>query len=201
MKVHAPTSIRQALPGDAASITVIYNPYIRDTTISFEEEPVTAAAMRERIVSVTRRFPWLVWEEQAEVLGYAYASPWKERSAYRHACETSIYLAPHARGRGIGRALYTALLDELAARGMEVAIGGIALPNPASVALHERLGFRKVAHFDRVGVKFGRHIDVGYWQYHLARSDRDASSTHGANPLEVESDGMRAPTPPDHAER
>jgi len=165
--------IRPALPTDAPSIAAIYNPYIRDTTITFEEDPVSDDVMAERIVSVTHRYPWLVWEEDGVVLGYAYAAPWKARSAYRYACETSIYLDPQARGRGFGRALYATLLSELAARGMEVAIGGIALPNPPSVALHERLGFRKVAHFDRVGVKFGRHIDVGYWQCHLTRDGDD----------------------------
>jgi len=155
--------IRHATPSDGPDIAAIYNPYIFETTITFEEEGVSGGIMSERIATITRRFPWLVWEENARVEGYAYAAPWKERSAYRFACETSIYLAPSAQGRGVGRALYSSLLQDLASRGLKTAIGGIALPNPASVALHERLGFRKVGHFEAVGVKFGRTIDVGYW--------------------------------------
>ena len=95
--------------------------------------------------------------------GYAYAAPWRARAAYRHSVETSIYLAPGAGGRGLGARLYRALFAALPSH-VHAAIGGVSLPNPASVALHERLGFRKVAHFREVGRKFGRWIDVGYWQ-------------------------------------
>jgi phosphinothricin acetyltransferase len=120
--------------------------------------------MRARIAEVLETLPWLVHEEDGRVLGFAYASRWKGRCAYRFAAESTVYVADgHAR-RGIGRALYTALLSDLRARGVHCVIGGIAQPNPASVALHEALGFSKVAHFREVGWKFGRWIDVGYWE-------------------------------------
>jgi len=160
--------IRAATRADAGDIAAIYAPYVLETTITFEETVVSREQMAERITSVTARYPWLVCEEHGKLLGYAYASAWKDRSAYRFACETSIYLDRKAHGRGIGTRLYASLLEELRQRGLRVAIGGIALPNPASVALHERLGFRKVAHFDAVGYKFSKSIDVGYWQRRLA---------------------------------
>jgi phosphinothricin acetyltransferase len=108
--------------------------------------------------------PWLLWEEEGAVRGYAHASKWKGRCAYRHSAEVTVYLHPAFTGRGIGSKLYEALLADLRERGFHTAIGGIALPNPSSIALHERFGFRKVAHFDEVGWNFGGWIDVGYWQ-------------------------------------
>ena len=101
------------------------------------------------------------------MLGYAYATPWRVRSAYRFSVESSVYVHKDCAHQGIGRRLYGVLLDELRARGLAVVIGGIAQPNPASVALHEACGFRKVAHFERVGRKFERWVDVGYWQLQL----------------------------------
>lgn len=160
--------IRLADSNDAAGIAAIYNPYILDTIITFEEEPLAPETVVERVDRVSKTFPWLVFEQQGKLLGYAYAQPWKDRSAYRYTCETSIYLAQDARGKGIGVQLYTELLDRLSQHGMRVAIAGIALPNPASIALHEKLGFHKVAHFEAVGIKFNRQIDVGYWQRSLA---------------------------------
>lgn len=99
-----------------------------------------------------------------DVIGYAYASKWKGRCAYRFAVETSVYVDSSARGAGVGTVLYEALFAALRGRGIHAAIGGIALPNEASIALHERFGMKKVAHFEQVGFKFGRWIDVGYWQ-------------------------------------
>ncbi|PLY04068.1 MAG: phosphinothricin acetyltransferase [Desulfuromonas sp.] len=159
--------IRDAAPDDAAAIAAIYNPYILDTVITFEEHPVTEQVMAERIRTINRGYPWLVFEQNGLCLGYAYASAWKDRSAYRFSCETSIYLAAQAHGQGVGTRLYEALLDDLRRRGQRTAIACIALPNPASVALHEKLGFRKVGHFAAVGIKFSRSIDVGYWQHQL----------------------------------
>lgn len=111
--------------------------------------------------------PWLVAELSGEVLGFAYASRWKGRCAYRYSVETTIYLAPDRTGSGVGTQLYTALLDKVRAASMHVAIGGISLPNEISVKLHEKLGFRKVGHFEQVGYKFDQWIDVGYWQLTL----------------------------------
>jgi L-amino acid N-acyltransferase YncA len=160
--------IRQAVPTDAEAIARIYNHYIGDTVITFEEEPVSCSEMAERIAEVSSAsLPWLVAEQDGTVLGYAAASKWKGRSAYRFSAETTIYLAPNCLGRGIGTCLYQLLLKQLKDLGLHVAIGGIALPNAASLALHEKLGFRKVAQFVEVGFKFRRWIDVGYWQLTL----------------------------------
>jgi L-amino acid N-acyltransferase YncA len=157
--------IRPAAAPDAAAICAIYNPYIATTTISFEEAPVTEADMAQRLADVAAAgLPWLVACENGRVAGYAYATKWRVRAAYRHTVESSVYLARDAVGRGLGRALYAALLDDLRRRGLYLVIGGIALPNEASIKLHEAMGFRKVAHFAEVGMKFGRRIDVGYWQ-------------------------------------
>ena len=120
--------------------------------------------MRHRMIDVTARLPWLGWEEDGRIVGYAYATPWKARAAYRHAVEASIYLSRQATGRGLGTQLYQALIAELRQKKLHCVIGGAALPNPASVALHERLGFTKVAEFKEVGFKFGRWVDVAYWE-------------------------------------
>ncbi|HEX9010118.1 MAG TPA: arsinothricin resistance N-acetyltransferase ArsN1 family B [Holophagaceae bacterium] len=156
--------IRPVAPGDAAAIAAIYAPYIRDTTITFEEEPVSEAEMAARIVKVTADYPWLVLEEGGALLGYAYGSTWRTRAAYRFSTETAIYLAPGAQGRGLGTELYRALLHELRARGFHSALGCLALPNEPSVRLHERLGFRKAGHMREAGRKFDRWVDVGFWE-------------------------------------
>lgn len=161
------TMIRPATPDDASAIVEIYNHYIATTTISFEEHPVTPDEMVGRIRDVTAALPWFVYESEGKVAGYAYATKWRARSAYRFSAETSVYVAPGQGGKGIGSALYKTLLEELRAREIHMAIGGIAQPNPASVALHESLGFEKVAHFKQVGRKFDRWVDVGYWELQL----------------------------------
>lgn len=159
--------IRSCTSTDAEAVCRIYNHYVRETVVTFEEVPVTATEMTQRIADITARLPWLVWESEGNILGYAYATPWKVRAAYRHSVESSIYLAPGATGRGIGSELYRALITATRERGMHCMIGGAALPNPASVSLHEKLGFAKVAEFREVGFKFGRWIDVAYWELML----------------------------------
>lgn len=159
--------IRLATAADAAAVCSIYNRYVAETTVTFETEPVPADVMRTRIAEVTAGYPWLVFERDGAIGGYAYASRWRPRAAYRHSVESTIYLAPAFQRRGIGTQLYTELIARLRAQGIHQMIGGVALPNPGSVALHERLGFRKVAHFAEVGRKFDRWIDVGYWQLAL----------------------------------
>jgi phosphinothricin acetyltransferase len=157
-------AIRPVRPIDAAAICEIYNPYVRDTVITFEEQPVAEGEMARRIAEVTATLPWLVAEDAEAIAGYAYATPWKTRSAYRFSVESTVYVAPgHAR-RGVGAELYGALIQDLRARGMHCAVGGIALPNAASVALHEKLGFRKIGQFEQIGWKLGRWVDVGYWE-------------------------------------
>jgi len=157
-------AIRSATVDDAAAITAIYNHYITHTIITFEEETVDGPEMARRINAIQQQLPFLVYEQEDNVLGYAYATQWRTRSAYRFAVETTIYLHTDAGGRGIGTHLYDELLNSLRAQNIHCAIGGIALPNAASVALHEKLGFEKVAHFPEVGRKFEQWIDVGYWQ-------------------------------------
>lgn len=160
--------IRAAEPRDAAAIAAIYSHYVQTTTISFEEAPVGADEMARRVQAVRdSSLPWLVAEADGKVAGYAYATKWKERSAYRFSVETSVYLDAACHGRGIASALYKHLLDLLRQAGVHTVIGGIAQPNPASVRLHEKFGFEQVALFREVGRKFDRWIDVGYWQRRL----------------------------------
>ena len=160
--------IRAATAADAAAIATIYNHYVRETVVTFEEEPVSAADMATRIAEVAAAsLPWLVIEHAGTPVGFARATKWRPRSAYRYSVETTIYLAPQHVGAGLGGSLYRELLAQLKRQGLHLAIGGVALPNVASVALHEKLGYRKVAHFSEVGFKFGRWIDVAYWQLAL----------------------------------
>jgi L-amino acid N-acyltransferase YncA len=156
--------LRQCTVRDAAQICDIYNYYVRETVVTFEESPVLEEDMAQRIAEVTSRLPWLVWETDAGIVGYAYATPWKARAAYRHSAESSIYLAPNATGQGFGTLLYKGLIAELRKTELHCVIGGAALPNPASASLHEKLGFQKVAEFRQVGYKFDRWIDVAYWE-------------------------------------
>jgi L-amino acid N-acyltransferase YncA len=160
--------IRQAVPDDAEGIARIYNHYVRETIVTFEERPVSTVEMARRLAdTVADLLPWLVAEHDGTLVGYARASKWKPRSAYRFAVETTIYLAPDSLGKGLGTSLYRFLVEELRKLKLHTAMGGIALPNECSVALHEKLGFRKVAHFAQVGFKFGKWIDVAYWQLQL----------------------------------
>jgi phosphinothricin acetyltransferase len=160
--------IRPATPDDAAAIAHIYNYYIQNTTITFEEQPVSAAEISARIGEVTSAsLPWLVAEDAGRLSGYAYATKWKARSAYRFSVEVTVYLDQDCLGRGLGSQLYTALFASLKEKGVHSVIGGVALPNPASIALHEKFGMARVAHFKEVGFKFGKWIDVAYWQLTL----------------------------------
>lgn len=164
----AESRMREASAEDASAIALIYNHYVSHSVATFEIEPVHPSVMADRVNQCRNAgLPWLLAERAGEVLGYAYAVQWKPRHAYRHSCETTIYLHPEHTGRGLGVRLYSSLLGRLRAAGCHTAIGGVALPNPASIALHERLGFRKVAQFREVGFKQNRWIDVGYWQLML----------------------------------
>ncbi len=162
-------SIRPASANDTEAIARIYNHYILNTVISFEEEPVTGEEMARRIEKVTAAdLPWLVAEAGEKIHGYAYAGPWNERIAYQQSVETSVYLDFETTGQGVGSRLYEALFEILKAKGgIHAVIGGVALPNAASVALHEKFRFEKVAHYKEVGHKFDQWIDVGYWQRFL----------------------------------
>ena len=156
--------IRLAQATDAAAIIAIYNHYITTSIISFEEEPVPVQEMVRRIEDVNNSYAWYVYEHEGKIAGYAYATAWRARCAYRLSVESSVYVSKDYPKLGIGSRLYRHLLDDLKNRGISVVIGGVALPNPASIALHEKFGFEKVAHFKKVGRKFDQWIDVGYWQ-------------------------------------
>lgn len=149
---------------DVANICEIYNYYIANTVITFEENPLSPIDMSARIEAYTKFYPWLVCEVDGVVVGYAYATKWKERAAYKNSVEVTVYLEHTQGGKGYGKALYSKLLESLQNMNCHVVLGGIALPNEASVGLHEYFGFKKVAHFEEVGFKLGRWVDVGYWQ-------------------------------------
>jgi len=157
-------TLRPATLEDAPAICAIYNHYVAHTIISFEEQAVSHQDMATRIRDVTATLPWLVCEEDGRIVGYAYATKWRVRAAYRRSVEASVYLEKDCRGRGLGRFLYSALLGKLRELGMHCVIGGVTQPNEASVRLHESLGFTKVAQFREVGNKFGVWLDVAYWE-------------------------------------
>lgn len=160
-------TVRLAGEADVPRIQAIYNHYITTSTATFEEHELDLPQVRARIDKVrSTGFPWTVVGGET-IEGYAYARPWHERAAYRYSAEVSLYVAPGCLQRGVGTALYRDLLTRLSTAGMRTAIGGVALPNPASVALHEKFGFEKVAHYKAVGFKFDRWIDVAYYQYLL----------------------------------
>ncbi|WP_420576478.1 GNAT family N-acetyltransferase [Ekhidna sp.] len=158
--------IRPAKSEDAKDIVGIYNHYILHSHATFEIDPVSEEEMRNRIKKLQDEFnlPWLVLEEQNQIIGYAYATQWKARVAYSKTTETSIYLHKDQGGKGYGLPLYSELMNQLKALGYHAIIGGMSLPNETSRVLHEKLGFKKIGEFKEVGFKFDRWIDVGYWE-------------------------------------
>jgi len=158
--------IRKATRKDVDLIALIYNHYILNSTITFEEEAVDGQIILERLNS-NKKLDWWVYEIQNEIVGYAYAVLWKSRSAYRYTAETSVYVAPANQKKGIGKQIYSHLISELKKSGLHTLLAGIALPNDESIHFHEKLGFRKVGQLEEVGFKFNRWIDVGYWELNL----------------------------------
>ncbi len=164
-----PTTIRPADPArDAAACAAIYAPSVESTPISFELVPPDPAEFARRIAKYSATHQFLVAEAEGEVVGYAYACPWEERAAYRWAVESSVYVDVGHHGEGIGRALYAELFDRLRAQGFRTVVAGITLPNPASIALHEGLGFEPIGSLRSIGWKGDSWHDVGYWQLDLA---------------------------------
>ena len=160
--------IRVATPDDAPAVADIYAPIVAGTVISFELEPPSAQEMRQRIESTLQRLPWLVGEDDAgRVSGYVYAGRHKERAAYQWAVDVTCYVREDVRGQGVGKALYKRLFDELVTLGYCQAFAGIALPNAASVGLHESVGFEALGVYRKVGFKCGAWRDVGWWQREL----------------------------------
>jgi len=161
-------SIRVATASDADRIAAIYTPIVRDTAISFEVEPPTPQEMARRIAATLATHPWLVAERDRLVMGYAYASRHRDRAAYRWSVDVSAYIDARARRSGMGRALYERLIAILKRQGFHAAFAGIALPNQASVGLHEAVGFRPVGIYKDVGFKHGQWRDVGWWRLELS---------------------------------
>jgi L-amino acid N-acyltransferase YncA len=157
-------NVRPCAASDISAICDIYNYYIKNTVVTFEEKLVSTDEMNRRFQLYTKDYPWFVCEDDGTLVGYAYATKWKEREAYRHTAEITVYLRNGSSGKGYGKALYTALIEGLRRINCHVFLGCIALPNDASAGLHEYFGFKKVAHFSEVGRKFDRWVDVGYWQ-------------------------------------
>ena len=169
--------IRLATGLDAGEILQIYAPIVSDTAISFEVIPPTLLEMQKRMLKVLSKLPWLVCEDGSGVLGYCYASVHRARAAYRWSVDTSIYIHEGARRRGIGQALYRALFQALKLQGYYNACAGISLPNPASVALHEALGFEAVGVYRKVGYLMGQWRDVGWWQLTLQEHTAEPQET------------------------
>lgn len=163
--------IRPVRQADAEQICSIYNHYIETSVISFETTPVSVEQMALRIEQIAAMgLPWFVATDGERLLGYAYATTWKTRVAYRFSVEITVYLAHQGTAKGVGTALYQTLFEALESKQIHAVVACIALPNPHSVALHEKFGMRKVGHFEEVGEKFNRWIDVGYWQVNLPRN-------------------------------
>jgi phosphinothricin acetyltransferase len=167
--------IRAVRAEDARDIQSIYAPYVRDTVISFELEPPSVEEMAARVAAIVPVFPWLAWEEDGRVAGYAYASRHSDRPAYQWSVNVSAYVHRDFHRRGIGGALYRDLLAILRRHGFVNAYGGITLPNAASVALHESVGFAPLCVYRGVGFKMGRWHDVGWWHLRLADLPSDPS--------------------------
>ncbi|OLC30844.1 MAG: GNAT family N-acetyltransferase [Armatimonadetes bacterium 13_1_40CM_64_14] len=163
--------IRLATGDDATGILAIYAPIVRETAISFEVAPPDVDQIRQRIKNTLGRFPWLVCAGDEQILGYAYASPHRDRVAYQWSVDVSVYVDAQARRSGVGRSLYTSLLNLVDLQGFYNAYAGITLPNPASVGLHEAMGFLLVGIYRSVGYKLGRWHDVGWW-HRLVRAPR-----------------------------
>lgn len=159
--------IRRVRPDDAAEIAALYRPYVDDTRITFELVPPDAAEIGARIARCGDRYPYIVAQGEGGLLGYAYATAFRDRPAYRFAVETSIYLAPAAKGQGLGRALYALLLDILTKQGFVHAIGAITVPNDASIGLHVAMGFADTGLYGDIGYKLGEWASVQLLQKKL----------------------------------
>lgn len=156
--------IREVKLSDAKAIVDIYNYYILNTNITFEEKQLTVDDMEERIIEKTTKHPWIVYERNGQVIGYAYLSGWHSRSAYRYSNEASIYLDRNEKGHGIGKELFSKLLEISKGYGVHTIVSGITIPNKESISLHEKFGFKKIAEFEEIGFKNNKWLNVGYWQ-------------------------------------
>ena len=156
--------IRSVKNEDASVICSIYNHYVRETTITFEEAPVSIKEMERRIGEISAAYPWFIFDDGVYITGYAYVSKWKERIAYRFSAEITVYIKQGHEGKGIGTELYKHLIEAARKKSIHALLAGIALPNERSIALHEKFGFTKIAQFNEIGFKQNKWIDVGYWE-------------------------------------
>lgn len=186
------SNIRLATPSDAAAVLEIYGPFCEDSPITFETQRPTLAEIEGRIRDITQRFPWLVCDNGMDVVGYAYAGPHRERSAYRWSVDVAVYISGGYRGHGIGTALYTALFDVLRIQGFYKAYAGVTLPNQASIQLHRQLGFELVGVFKRVGFKGGAWHDVSWWDLTLQTTVLEPAETLGITEVIHRSDFLAA---------
>ncbi|WP_458187340.1 arsinothricin resistance N-acetyltransferase ArsN1 family B [Haladaptatus sp. NG-WS-4] len=191
-------SIRLAEADDAPHVAAIYAPIVRETVVSFETDPPNDDEMAERIETTRPTYPWLVCEHESEILGYAYASQHRTRDAYRWSVDVSVYVRGDSRRQGVGRGLYESLFALLRRQGFFNAYAGIALPNPASVGLHESMGFEQVGVYRDVGYKHGAWQDVGWWHLQLRPTDvaESASSSDQRPPADANSNSQNNPAPP-----
>jgi L-amino acid N-acyltransferase YncA len=177
--------VRAATQTDAAAIAAIYAPYVEHTAVSFEQVPPAAEQLGQRLLAEPR-LPWLVADREGDVVGFAYASAHRARAAYLWAIDVSVYVRADEQGRGTGRQLYAALLPIVRGLGYVTAQAGIALPNDASVRLHESFGFTAVGVYPRVGFKLGRWHDVGWWSLLLQDPPESPNIPRGWDPSGLE---------------
>lgn len=159
--------IRPFFTNDVQQLLDIYNYYVINTVVTFDIEPLSLISFEEKLEGINKDFPVLVYEENNEILGYAYGSKWRPKPAYNKTVETTVYVKNGFGGKQIGSKLYGNLLNKLRYLEYHVVLGGLTLPNEASVKLHEKFGFKKVSHFKEVGRKFDTWLDVGFWQLKL----------------------------------
>ena len=156
--------IRNVLNSDIPQVVEILNHYVRNDSCTFQIDPYSVAEISEKIAEITKVYPYIVMEEDNEVISFAYASRWREKQAYDKSAETTIYLNPQQKHRGLGKILYQELIEQLRQKNFRLLVACLTLPNPSSVRLHESLGFEKAGEFRDAGYKFNRWCDVGFWQ-------------------------------------
>ncbi|MBJ6368300.1 N-acetyltransferase [Snuella sp. CAU 1569] len=159
--------IRPVRTEDSDQLLGIYNYYVVNSIVTFDLKPFALSEFEEKVHAISAAYPFIVFEDNDRILGYAYASKWREKPAYNFTVESTVYVRQDAQGKQVGSKLYTELLRLLRQGNYHVVLGSLTLPNEASVKLHEKFGFEKVAHFKAVGLKFGKWLDVGFWQLQL----------------------------------
>ncbi len=159
--------IREVKEEDAQAMATLYNYYVTHTDLTFETEEITADIMLGRVKACLKKYNWLVMEEANTIIGFAYYKKFRLNTAYNHTVETAVYLNHTKTGKGYGKKLYQKMIDDAKKNGFKELISGVLLPNEESVKLHETLGFHKAAHFEKVGTKNGKYIDVAFWQKSL----------------------------------